>query len=254
MKKITVLLGLSALIFVGCKKDDGPGYVLETLTFENIPAASLAGPTASGENLYSAYGEGQFTGYSDIKTGLTWEINEGYGAIDFWNGGIAASRWNDKATAGHPNACSVYFGDPGKGGHNDSQTFGIAYAPASLSFNSAAVGVFDHLWLCNATYTALSMKNGDDFAKKFSYEDQDWLKLIIAGTDAAGAVIETTEYYLADFRTDFSGGIREGWHRIDLSVLGPVNGLAFTLESSDVGEYGLNPPAYFCIDDIAVRQ
>jgi hypothetical protein len=43
--------------------------------------------------------------------------------------------------------------------------------------------------------------------------------------------------------------ILKEWEWLDLTSLGLVTSLNFALESSDVGEYGMNTPAYFCIDD-----
>ena len=36
---------------------------------------------------------------------------------------------------------------------------------------------------------------------------------------------------------------------MDLSSLGSVKTLNFSMESSDVGDYGMNTPAYFCMDN-----
>ena len=58
--------------------------------------------------------------------------------------------------------------------------------------------------------------------------------------------------YLADFTAEAAEEdyILDAWTWVDLSSLGEVSGLQFTLSSSDNGEYGMNTPAYFAIDDI----
>ncbi len=259
MKKTTALLGLAALILTGCKKDDGPEFILRTLTFENVPSAALAAPNAHGDNLYSSYDGVPFTTYTDPATGLGWEITESYGSREFWNGGIAASRWNDRTTADLSNQCSVYA----TGGHGGSKTFAVVYystwlgpdfAPA-IGFGSDEERVVDHLWLCNATYAVLTMRDGNDFAKKFSYDDRDWLRVILTGLDAEGNETGKVEFHLADFRTPSSGGIVEGWHKVDLASLGRVNKIAFSFDSSDIDPVeGMNTPGYVCIDDVAVRK
>jgi hypothetical protein len=270
MKKISALLGLSALIFTGCQKDDVPDYTLQTVTFEDVPTASLAGPTAYGDNLYPGFSGGFINRYTDPATGLKFSLpydeeDAGYpGGGGFGMGGAAISRWNDTTTAGYSNQCSAYYSDPatGKGGRNGSQTFSVVYYSAStganfptfIEFENSAENVIDHFYISNSTYAALSMKNGDAYAKKFTYEDKDWFKLIITGANAAGTVVGKVECYLSDFRTASSGGILEGWHKVDLAPLGNVNRLTFHFESSDVGEWGMNTPAYVCIDDITVRQ
>ncbi|MBO7290970.1 MAG: DUF4465 domain-containing protein, partial [Bacteroidaceae bacterium] len=45
------------------------------------------------------------------------------------------------------------------------------------------------------------------------------------------------------------------WEKFDLSLLGAVVRIEFNLGASDdmSGSYGLNCPAYFAYDDVAVR-
>ena len=96
------------------------------------------------------------------------------------------------------------------------------------------------------------MLQGDNTAKKFSFEDNDWLKITIQGFNAAGEKTSEVEVYLADFRKSDAGGVLTEWKRVDLSPLGKVHKIQFSMNSSDIGDYGMNTPAYFCIDDIAV--
>lgn len=222
-----------------------------TLTFEDIPAAYLAGPTAKGENLYSDYPGTRYTGYSDTHTGLQWEINEAYGSREFWNGGVAVSRWTETTGNSWENQCSVY----GEGGHDGSETFAVVNGAASVYFSEeGAEYIFDHFWVSNTTYDTLCMGEGNAYAKKFSYEDKDWFKLIVTGFDKADTETGTVEYYLADFRTATAPGIVEGWHKVDLSTLGKARKIAFSFESSDAGEWGINTPQYFCFDDLVIKK
>lgn len=232
--------------------------------FESVPVSDLAN-SAYGSNLY----DGAYTGYEDAATGLYMGLNVtgGYG---YASGGFAMSRYNDMTTAGYLNQCSVYYNDPDThmGGHDGSATFAVAYGyyddPAtSVSYDSRPKMYFkdgkeytvESAWVTNNTYAVLSMMNGDSFAKKFSYADKDWYKLTITGYKADGVTVTgTVEVYLADFRKKSSPGILTEWKQVDLSVLGKVNKLLFNVSSSDAGQYGLNTPAYFCIDDISVTK
>ncbi|HKL40270.1 MAG TPA: DUF4465 domain-containing protein, partial [Cryomorphaceae bacterium] len=60
------------------------------------------------------------------------------------------------------------------------------------------------------------------------------------------------EFYLADytFSDNSQDYIVDEWTYVDLTSLGDADSLSFTLTSSDVGEFGMNTPAYFCIDDL----
>ena len=98
--------------------------------------------------------------------------------------------------------------------------------------------------LTNTTYTALSMRDGDSFAKKFgggTGNDPDFFLLNIQGRDASDAITGIVPFYLADYR--FSNNaldyIVSQWTTVDLSSL-PVNttALTFELTSSDVGPSG----------------
>ena len=97
------------------------------------------------------------------------------------------------------------------------------------------------------------MLNGDGFAKKFggaSGDDEDWFLLTIEGFDSSNVSIGTVEFYLADYRFADNGQdyIVDEWTKVDLSGLGAVKKLEFSLTSSD-NSYGyMNTPAYFAAD------
>jgi hypothetical protein len=59
--------------------------------------------------------------------------------------------------------------------------------------------------------------------------------------------------YLADFRSSDPNKdyIIPDWRYVDLSVLGGVDSLVLILRSSDVGAFGMNTPAYVCIDRVS---
>lgn len=231
-------------------------YTSHTITFEGIDPNYLAGPTAYGENLYT--GSSGYVGYLDQTSKLFFHTTTtGYG---FASGGIAISQWNDKSTAGYLNQCSVFYGDDGQknGGNNDSSTFAVSFT--SVHDNSGAYMFFedgeehfiDHAYFTNNTYAALSMMYGDQFARVHTYDERDWFKLIIVGIDKNGAETGQAECYLSDFRRSTSAGILKEWIKTDLSPLGKVNKVQFRMDGTDGGQYGLNTPAYFCMDDITV--
>ena len=105
----------------------------------------------------------------------------------------------------------------------------------------------------NTTYSALSMRDGDGFAKKFGGADgteSDFFRLTIHGY-AGGLSTGTVDFYLADFRFGDSGQdyIVDEWTFVDFSALGTVDELRFSFASSDVGAFGINTPVYFAMDD-----
>ena len=99
------------------------------------------------------------------------------------------------------------------------------------------------------------MLNGDSFAKKFggvSGDDADWLLLTITGRDIADVVTGVVEFYLADFRfaDNSQDYIVNTWQSVDLTSLGSVKSIEFSLSSTDVGEFGMNTPGYFVVDSV----
>lgn len=256
MKRLFFYLAATLLV-VGCNPpiEDKISHIVD---FENIDNAFLAGPTAYGDNLYEG-ADNQFISYTDPATSLVFGINEAFDAHNFYNGGFAISQWNNMSENLYTNQCSVYYKDPKTqmGGYNGSKTFAIfhtsATAPTEIYFSQSGKEVqFAYCYVANSTYTYLSAKNGSDYNAALNYSNKGWLKLTITGYDTAGNVTNSVEHYLADFRNEKSSGLSEGWERVDLSTLGFVAKLSFDITGSDVGEWGLNTPAYCCIDEIAI--
>lgn len=267
MKKLFAFaLGL-AVILTACNDggDDDPRYL--TLDFETGTAAYLAGPTSYGDNLYSAYVDGEYdgydadfpryTGYHDTKTDLQMSLNMDEGSsewntndYEFYSGGIAISQYNDMAGDTYKNQCSVY----GTGGHSGSKTFGVVSlaGPVSIGFKTSSTErKFEEIWVNNTTYGVLVMKNGNSFTGGVPLADNDgWLLLTIEGFNVSGTSTGNVKFYLADFRTANSPGIVTDWTRVDLTSLGKVHKLAFTIDGSDKSGGWLNTPAYFCFDNL----
>lgn len=227
---------------------------LYQITFEGVDDGYLASDPY-GANLYN----GDYAGYIDEVSNMMFHTTvSGY---YFASGGIAISQWNDKTTEGFKNQCSVYYGEDGEknGGCDNSKTFAVAFhttfgeSGALISFADDKEREIDHAYFTNNTYATLSMMKGDGFAKKFSYEDKDWFKLTLKGENAAGEPTGEVEIYLADFRTADAGSIVTEWTKVDLKPLGKVSKITFDMSSSDGGQWGMNTPAYFCMDNIAIN-
>ena len=200
-------------------------------------------------------------GFVDAVSGIKIPASVLYNsAWDFWSwSGTAISQFNDVTTSGSANQLSASYKDAttGFGGYGGSKTFAVVFDDGNITFDDGATeGTFDHFWVTNNTYAALSMKDGDQFAKQFSYADQDWFKLVITAFDKNDNPTGTTiEFYLADFRTATSPGIITEWTKVNLLPLGNnVHKVTFTFDSSDVGMWGMNTPGYFCFDNLAIKK
>lgn len=126
----------------------------------------------------------------------------------------------------------------------------VSERPVDMAFTDGkcyeAVSVYVNL----NSYAYYSMEYGDSFARAFTNGDK--LSLTIHGV----APDETEKTVDVDFASYTNGDltINRGWKYVDLSTLGVVNELYFTMESTDSGDYGMNTPAYFCLDKLCVKE
>lgn len=122
--------------------------------------------------------------------------------------------------------------------------------PAQVAFAEGksyeAVSVYVNL----NSYSYYSMEYGDSFARAFTNGDK--FTLTIHGV-APDETEKTVDVDLASY-TNGDLTINRGWKYVDLSSLGVVNELYFTLTSTDSGDYGMNTPAYFCLDKLCVKS
>jgi PKD repeat protein len=192
-------------------------------------------------------------GSAKFTNGLLTFENSFNSAWNAWSGYIY-SNLNDTITEGYGNQYSVFDAS------NNKNKFAVYYDNGAKAFftGTKPIQVLS-IKICNNSYTALSMLKGDAFAKKFggaTGADPDFYKVIIKGLDANNAVVSTLDFFLADFRSanNTEDYVVKKWTTVDISSLGKVNKLTFSLISSDNGEWGMNTPAYICIDDITYYE
>lgn len=210
-------------------------------TFEelNVPQDSFFN-NANGEDWKS----GDFTlpnTYSLESWGESWS-------------GWAVSTKKDTQTAGFTNQFSAYTG----GGYDGSETYAVGFGNHNIRANNLGDLLISGFYITNSTYAYLSMKEGDQFAKKFGGEDgsdPDFFKVTIKGMKD-GTVKDTLDFYLADFRFEDNSKdyIIDQWTWVDLAFMGAgLDSLTFTYASSDVGNFGINTPKYICVDNITTN-
>ncbi|NNE27678.1 MAG: DUF4465 domain-containing protein [Saprospiraceae bacterium] len=176
---------------------------------------------------------------------------------DFWYG-WAISNVTDTITPGFTNQYSSIAG----GGVDGSKHFAVSYdilGENIISLDPLIQGRGTvELYISNATFPYLSMRDGDGFAKKFGGEDgndPDFFSLTIRKYLDGNISQDSVVIYLADYRFEDNDldYILDDWTYVNLHPLGKVDSLSFVLNSSDVGNYGINTPAYFCVDNISVN-
>lgn len=173
--------------------------------------------------------------------------------FDFWSG-WAMSTMTDTTTPGFGNQYSCISGEGAMG----SSTYLVTYAPDDGHIYFSGRTVVQGLFVNNSTYTYLSMRDGDAFAKQFggpNGTDPDFLKVTFRGYLDGRLTQDSVAFFLADFRgTSEQDYIIRDWTYIDLTTLGEIDSLHYTMSSSDVGSFGINTPTYFCIDRMIVDR
>ncbi|MDE5642764.1 MAG: DUF4465 domain-containing protein [Muribaculaceae bacterium] len=125
----------------------------------------------------------------------------------------------------------------------------FAYHPAEIFMSDGldheAVGVY----LSLNSYTYYSVADGDSFSRAFT--NGDAYTVTIHGVNNKDEE-SSMEVKLASFDNGDLTTTR-GWKYVDLSPLGHVNTIWFSVKSTDSGAYGDNTPSYFCLDKLMVK-
>lgn len=187
--------------------------------------------------------------YSSFKSG-SFEFSNGFMAdYDYWFDFAYASY-----TANTFATLADQFNTAPGGGH-ESATYCVSFPQGgSITVTNRPEGdVVKGMYVTNNAYAYTSMTNGDAYSKKFG--QGDWFKLTVTGLDAQGEKTGTVDFYLADLRSENEADhyILNTWEWCDLSSLGTVKQLTFVLNSTDVGDWGMNTPGYFCMDNLGAE-
>ena len=186
---------------------------------QNVHNVSVSVDAATFLNTYTDWGGG-FESWGGFAFSTVSNTTDGS-----WLNQYAAAR-------AHSNAYAVGY----DGGWDPPPeiAFDLPAAPKSARVN-------------NTTYAALSIRNGYGPARAFT--NGDFFVLTLTARNAEGAVVATTNHYLADFR-DGKTFIQTNWSTLDLSWMPPeVVSLVGTVTTTDVGALGPNTPTYFALAD-----
>lgn len=212
-----------------------------------------------GALLYNNYGEDIYYWYDEGNTELFHQFTTPY-----WGGGHAISNYviEDYETIpdGYYGWYELQLANP-IGGNNLSSNFAVhnGYSDffnsqiydsslQTLEFADGVERVIDHMWVTNTCYLLNSLTYGDGF--NVPATENTYVKVIAYGYNTADEETGSVEFMLCE-----NGECITEWQKWDLSPLGKVAKVAFNFAASEdqSGSYGLNCPAYFAYDDIAVR-
>ena len=122
----------------------------------------------------------------------------------------------------------------------------VYFENSDAGYTFTPVGVY----VCNHPWPYYGCLHGDGFGRAF--EEGDYFELVAHGVDVDGEET-TTSINLVEFTNGELKALND-WTFFDLSSLGEVESVYFTLNSTDVGDYGMNTAAYFCMDKFMVED
>ena len=229
------VLGMSMMVFTACNDEEKEN--LATLTFEGEKwNALIDNPQYNGTLLY---GE-KATSYkwSDEQTGLNGGLTLAWGGqYGFSEGGVAISNYIDADLANHANY-NYQLAVPAS---NGSKNFAIVYCDAKISFAEGVKHVVRSMVIGPTTYELGVVTNGDGYAA--SLKDGGNLTITITADNGKTLDVDMAR----------NGKIMTTWTKVDLSSLGAVNSLTFTMDGSDRSDYGVKHPKYFAFDNVIVE-
>lgn len=181
------------------------------------------------------------------------------GAFPYWSAGFSYTNIYDSTTVGFTNL----YGVIAHKGVNNSAMFVVGQNHGIVRTKNKYT-IVNGFYYTNTTYAYKSMKNGDQFARKFGDttgtgsgtiiaqgEYPDYFKLVLFGYKNGTKKTDSVEIFLADFRftTSAQDFIVDNWRYANTSALGSVDSIEYVLRSSDNGAFGMNTPAFFAIDN-----
>jgi hypothetical protein len=115
------------------------------------------------------------------------------------------------------------------------------------------------MYICCSSYTYGVIINGNSWSSNPNSKavslvtTKGWFKVIATGYKQDGTTV-TAEKYLCDYRDSANPKVPaiSSWTQWRLNFEDVVK-VEFNFEGSDVGIYGLNTPAYLCIDNITIH-
>ena len=234
MKKSFLFVAALALTFAACQ----PKYDVEDKTVATFEEAAIS--PAAPQSIFAftkdtvAYlASGNFEAMQTVAYGGTYVT------------GAVVTNITDTNFKDYTDAYKSVAGGA-KSGKNYVVWYEDVYSGNAIKLKTPATVA--GMYVCNSVYAYNSITKGDDFAGE-PFGDNDWFLLSIGGVLNGKMVNTQVDFYLAKGKD-----VVTEWTYVDLSKLGNIDGLFFTLTGSRTGDWGLNTPAYFCIDNLGAKK
>ena len=246
--KFMAMLLMAGITFTACDEDDdfNPQVVeeqTETIDFEgSYFSAFIDSPQYGGALLYGELASNYR--WTDPATSLSGGMtNKWGGQYGFSEGGIAISNYIDEKT----DSLHSYDAQLAVPVSNGSRNFAVVYDEATVLFADSVAREVKSIDMIGTTYMVSVAKLGNGLARPLVLST-DYLNVNIEGYNGEEST-GTVKVALCA-----AGGFMTKWCTTSLTSLGKVTSLKFTVEGSDMGEWGLNTPAYFALDNVVIKK
>lgn len=274
MKKFFILFAALLVATSAFATEIGDTVVLD-LTKPTAPADSFA---FAGKKYWSeTYGENY--SYFECSPFLISHLVNGGSGGSYWDG-FTVCKSNDVYDYGTPGSSTTWIANQwnniaGGGIKTDASGRVVKTSTGAVVVDAAApylVGYWGYygsgeqtnqikfnddkayepigVYVTNSTWPFYGCIHGDGFARAFV--DGDSFKLIAHGV-AADKTEKTIDIDLISCSDGYFKAIRN-WKFVDLSALGKVTSVYFTMTSTDASQYGNNTAVYFCIDKFMIKK
>lgn len=227
-------------VYITAKEQVGPSFpmpeIVATGTFENI--------VISGEN--SVYRPSTFA------EGKNWFLTGSYAmntSVQDWGSygmGYSSMQVVNYKNGFVPDGNDVYLATAANGAAAGNN-FGVCNIMGLYEEMLLTPTTISGMAVTNTMLAANSVFQGDAYAAGLS--EGGYFRLNITGLKD-GVVKGTVNYNLANYPVGGEMTFAENWQWVDLSSLGIVDNLQFSLEGTDMSYGYLNTPSYFCVDQI----
>ncbi len=251
MKKLALFL-FAVVLFYGCSSDDNEKteWTISTMVHFND---KLLNPESEFTTTEGTKVDENYTVTSFKDNGGLAEFNHYYASWGF-GGGFTYTNKTDVTTPGYTNISAIT--GKGQSGSTYLTVNTNSEKTARTTIVTPANYRFQEVYITNTTYAYLAIKDGNvgPFGGVRKFAADDYFKLTITGYSATDKKIDAVEFYLADFRNGKTD-IVNTWKLVDLKALASAKYITFALESTDNDPvYGMNTPAYFCLDGLTLTE
>ena len=237
-----------------CYTNTATYFALDGLTVSTTPNVATFENEAGGINLTAE--ESNWFGADAPATGWSnWKSDE----FNFQSYNSVSEYGDYHSAFVVTNETSTDFDDyntdawrSASGGAFEGDNFAVwnhnYYGDDQITFDAQVIPGF---YINNTAYAVHSMCESDDFAED-PFDSDSWFRLTITG-HKDGAEVGAVEFYLAK-----DGKYVSQWTYVDLSSLGVIDAVTFSMWSTDVSEYYgteyMNTPEYFAMDNFGASK